>query len=184
MITESHPDCVWFSSTTREYKCCQSHSLSAYYHHLKNEYKNNIIIVMENNVTFSNHIAYVQIGSKHMYQVEILFPHHSSKALAFYSLYAHGPYSSSSTLHISTIHLCQCAYLGYISRENIWLHQLTLVLGFLTWGLWSPKMICRILCLGTYVPYSVGKIHTFHLILKKNSKIRKIIKTTGKNIFY
>lgn len=58
------------------------------------------------------------------------------------------------------------AYLSYIWRENLWLHQLPLELGFLTWGLWTPKIICKILYLGIYVPYSVERIHHFHLILK------------------
>lgn len=74
--------------------------------------------------------------------------------------------------------------LGYISRENIWLHQLTLVLGFLTWGLWAPKMICSILCLGTYVSYSGEKIHIFHRILKKILRTAKLLKSLGKIFFF
>lgn len=91
------------------------------------------------------------VGFKHMYDVELLFFHHFFKAPLLCSLCAHRPHSSSIP-YTSPIHLlCQRAYLSYILGEKIWLHQLTLELGFLTWDLWTPKIICKILCLRIYV---------------------------------
>ena len=93
-----------------------------------------------------------QGGSKTCMRWSSFFTHPSSWKPVLCSFCAQGPYPSitpPTSLHPLSLPM---ACLSYTWTENLWLNLLPLELVFLTWGLWTPKIIMQDSVFGDLCP--------------------------------